>query len=70
MLKEIRAHSKIVDVDGVQVGVVDSVEDNRIKITRAGSDDGRHHFIPDELIESIDQDTVRLSVTAEQALDG
>jgi len=44
-LTGIREHMEVIGADGVHVGIVDRVEDNRIKLARSDSEDYRHHFI-------------------------
>ena len=39
---------------GMKVGVVDHVEGKAIKLTRADSKDGMHHFIPTEWVDHVD----------------
>ena len=43
---DIRKHMEVRDSAGVHVGTVDSVADNRIKLTRIDSTDGEHHYVP------------------------
>jgi hypothetical protein len=76
----IREHMQVIGADGVNVGIVDKVEGNRIKLTRAssgqGNHKGHHHFIPMGLVADIEDEKVRLSansdvaVTMEQEEDG
>jgi hypothetical protein len=69
---EIREHMLVIDAEGAPVGKVDSLEGDRIKLTRdssgMGSHEGHHHFIPRGLVADIEGDTVRLSARAD-ALD-
>ena len=62
---EIREHMQLIDAEGTPVGTVDSVEGDRIKLTRessgVGSHEGHHHFLPRGLVADIEGDTVRLS---------
>jgi hypothetical protein len=62
---EIREHMQLIDAEGTPVGTVDSVEGDRIKLTREssgmGSHEGHHHFLPRGLVADIEGDTVRLS---------
>ena len=47
--EDIREHMEVIGADGVHIGTVDRVEDNRIKLTRADSGSGHeehHHYIP------------------------
>ncbi|OLP53634.1 hypothetical protein BJF92_05635 [Rhizobium rhizosphaerae] len=68
---EIREHAEVIGADGMHVGTVDRVEGNRIKLTKkdSGSEhDGHHHFIPLDLVESVDDNRVRLSRSSGDAL--
>jgi len=66
---EIREHMKVIDAEGAPIGKVDSLEGDRIKLTRdssgMGSHEGHHHFIPRGLVADIEGDTVRLSARAD-----
>jgi hypothetical protein len=42
---QIREHMKVVGADGRQIGIVDRVEGNRIKLTKSSSADGEHHYV-------------------------
>ena len=47
--EDIREHMEVIGADGVHLGTVDRVEDNRIKLIRADSGVGHeehHHYIP------------------------
>lgn len=66
-VSQIREHFEVVGSVGGHVGTVDSVDGDRIKLTRNDSEDGEHHFIAAGLVESVDGDQVRLSVSAEEA---
>ena len=50
----IREHMKVVASCGKTIGEVDRVEGNAIKLTKAGSPDGQHHFIPVGWVERVD----------------
>ncbi|MEO7504361.1 MAG: DUF2171 domain-containing protein [Sphingomicrobium sp.] len=43
---DIRKDMDVLASDGQRIGRVDEVEDNRIKVTREGSPDGQHHYVP------------------------
>ena len=66
---EIREHMQVIDAEGAPIGRVDSLEGDRIKLTRdssgMGSHEGHHHFIPRGLVADIEGDTVRLSARAD-----
>ncbi len=57
----IHEHMTVVDARGNHVGTVDHIEGaNQIKLTRADSPDGLHHYIPLDWVERVD-DQVHLS---------
>lgn len=68
---EIREHMLVIDAEGAPVGKVDSIEGDRIKLTRTsssagvGNHEGHHHFLPKGLVADIEGDTVRLSARAD-----
>jgi hypothetical protein len=70
--KEIREHMKVVGADGVNVGTVDRVEGDRIKLTKdssgQGSHRGHHHYISRDLVANVDGDTVWLSANGDVAV--
>ena len=63
----IRNGMTIIDANGTHLGTVDRVEGERIKMTKADSLDGVHHYMPMELVADIEGDNVRLSATATNA---
>jgi hypothetical protein len=63
----INEHMEIIDVEGVHVGIVDRVEDHRIKLTK--SDDGsEHRYVATSLVQDIRGNTVTLKKVAAVAL--
>ncbi len=64
-MTEIKEHMEVIGADGVHVGTVDKVEDNRIKLTKKdsgeGSHKGHHHFIERGLVAGVEGNRVRLS---------
>jgi hypothetical protein len=62
----------VVGADGARVGVVDKVEGDRIKLTKASSPPGshadHHHYLPGGLVAAVEGDQVRLSSNADVAL--
>ncbi len=60
LAEQIREHMSVVDAEGTQVGMVDSVINDQIKLTRSGSSDGEHHYLPIDRVAGIEGDTVRL----------
>ena len=70
--ENIREHMEVIGADGVHLGTVDRVEDNRIKLIRADSGVGHeqhHHFIPKGLVAEVVGDKVRLSANGDVAAD-
>jgi hypothetical protein len=69
---DIREHMEVIGADGVHIGTVDRVEDNRIKLIRADSGVGHeqhHHFIPKGLIAEVEGDRVRLTARGDVVAD-
>ena len=46
----IKEDMTVVGADGVHVGTVDHLEGERIKLTKADSGDGKHHYLPAGLV--------------------
>jgi hypothetical protein len=70
--EDIREHMEVIGADGVHIGTVDRVEDNRIKLIRADSGIGHeehHHFIPKGLIAEVEGDKVRLTARGDVVAD-
>ena len=69
---DIREHMEVIGADGVHLGTVDKVEDNRIKLVRADSGvahEDHHHFIPRGLVAEVEGDKVRLTARADVVAD-
>ena len=65
---QIREHMEVVASDGQHVGTVDKIEGERIKLTKSDPQaQGQHHYIPLNTVASVEQNVVRLNMTAEQA---
>ena len=70
--ENIREHMEVIGADGVHLGTVDRVEDNRIKLIRADSGMGHeqhHHYIPRGLVADVEGDKVRLSANGDVVAD-
>ena len=71
-MSEIKEHMEIIGADGTHVGTVDRVENNRIKLVKTDSGEGRHkghhHYIDSSLIAEVEGTQVRLSANAEVAV--
>lgn len=53
--KEIKEHMDILAADGEKVGTVDHLEGaDKIKLTKSGSPDGKHHLIPLSFVDHVD----------------
>ena len=65
----IKEDMTVVGADGVHIGTVDHLEGERIKLTKADSGDGKHHYLPAGLVAAVEGDTVRLSANAANAID-
>jgi hypothetical protein len=70
--EDIREHMEVIGADGVHLGTVDRVEDNRIKLIRADSGvkhQGEHHYIPRGLVAEVEGDKVRLTARGDVVAD-
>jgi hypothetical protein len=67
-ISKIKEHAAVIGADGVHVGTVDHVDDDRITLTKADSVDHRHHVISVGLVAEVEDGTVRLSANADVAL--
>lgn len=69
--EDIKEHMEVIGADGVHVGTVDRVEEDRIKLTKKdnhGDHQGHHHFISRGLVAEVEGDQVRLSANADVAV--
>ncbi|MGZ8419552.1 MAG: DUF2171 domain-containing protein [Allosphingosinicella sp.] len=68
----IREDMEVICADGVHIGTVDRVEENRIKLTKAdsgqGSHEGHHHYISLGLVATVEENRVRLSANGDVAV--
>ena len=67
MSGQIREHMPVVCSNSKQFGTVDHVEGNFIKLTKSGSNDGQHHWIPTEWVTRVDEH-VHVDRPGEQAM--
>lgn len=52
---KIAEHMEVIAADGIHVGTVDHMDgESRIKLTKSGSNDGRHHLIPIDWVDHVD----------------
>lgn len=70
--EDVREHMEVIGADGVHLGTVDRVEEDRIKLTKAdsgeGGHEGHHHFISRGLVADVEDNRVRLSANADVAV--
>jgi hypothetical protein len=67
-MAEIRERMEIVGKDGIHVGIVDRVEDDRIKLTKKDNPpghEGHHHYIETRLVASVEGNVVKLTVNGD-----
>ena len=68
--EKIEEHMEVVGSDGEHVGIVDHLQDGKLKLTKHDSNaDGVHHFIELSTIASIDN-FVTLNISSAEAQDG
>lgn len=68
-MSQIREDMKVMGSDGQHVGTVDKVEGNNIKLTKNDPNaQGQHHFISMDLVDSVDQNGIRLNVSSQDAM--
>ena len=69
-LSQVREHMEVIGADGVYVGTVDTVEEDRIKLIKrdSGSHKKHHHYLSAGLIAEVEGDTVRLSANGDVAV--
>ncbi len=70
--ENIREHMEVIGADGVHIGTVDRIEENRIKLVRVDSGighEGHHHFIPRGLVAEVEGDKVRLTARGDVVAD-
>lgn len=61
---QIRTHMEVMGEDGQSLGRVDSVDGDRIKLTRSDSADDQHHYIKCSDVAGIENDQVHLHAGA------
>jgi hypothetical protein len=68
---QIQEHAEIIGSDGIHVGTVDRVEGDRIKLIKSENQAGHqdhHHFIELDVVETVQDNRVHLSVSSAEAL--
>ena len=63
----IKEHMEVVGSDGQHVGTVDCVKGDEIILTKKDSEEGVHHLIPLDWVESVEQNEVRLNKMGAEA---
>jgi hypothetical protein len=66
---EIKPHMSVISSCGCTVGKVDHLEGGAIKLTRADSPDGQHHFVPTSWVDHVDNH-VHLNKNADETKAG
>ncbi|WP_085810699.1 DUF2171 domain-containing protein [Sphingomonas sp. TZW2008] len=68
MLNKVDEHMEVVGSDGSHVGTVDKVRGDRVILTKNDSDaGGRHHSFPSSWLDSVEDNKVKLSKSADEA---
>jgi hypothetical protein len=71
-VSKIQSGMEVIGADGVHIGTVDRVQEQRIKLTRKdsgeGSHKGHHHFVPLGLVADIESNKIRLSANGAVAI--
>ena len=65
---QIREHMEVVADDGTNVGRVDKLEGEQIKLERKGSSDGQHHYVPLSWVSAVGE-RVHLNRSAAAVLE-
>lgn len=65
--QQIKEHMPVIGSDRQEVGTVDKVEGDAIKLTRNDQPDRQHHWIPLDWVVKVDQH-VHLSRTRDEAI--
>lgn len=64
---QIAKHQEVVDAQGNHVGTIDHIDGDRIKLTKADSADGQHHYVSLSQVDGIEGGRVRLSGSGDVA---
>lgn len=62
---QLREKMEVVDANGEHCGTIDSIDGNRIKLTRKDSADGQHHYVELGQVAGIEGGRVRLNSTSQ-----
>lgn len=66
---DIKPHMSVVSSCGCTMGKVDHLEGNAIKLTKADSPDGQHHYVPTAWVDRVDNH-VHLNRNADETKRG
>ncbi len=69
-IQDIKEHMEVLGADGKHVGTVDCTkDDDKIVLTKSDPQSGgQHHIIPVRLVQSLEEDKVRLNKPARQIM--
>jgi hypothetical protein len=69
-IQDIKEHMEVLGADGKHVGTVDCTkDDDKIVLTKSDPQSGgQHHIIPVRLVQSLEEDKVRLNKPARQVM--
>jgi len=62
---QLREHMDVLDANGEHCGTIDSIDGDRIKLTRKDSTDGQHHYVELGQVAGIEGGRVRLNSTSQ-----
>ncbi|WP_310535304.1 DUF2171 domain-containing protein [Novosphingobium sp.] len=62
---QLREQMDVVDANGDHCGTIDSIDGDRIKLTRNDSTDGQHHYVEMGQVAGIEGGQVRLNSTSQ-----
>lgn len=62
---QLREQMDVVDANGEHCGTIDSIDGDRIKLTRNDSTDGQHHYVDMGQVAGIEGGQVRLNSTSQ-----
>ena len=72
VMSRIKEHMEVIGADDVNVGTINRVEENRIKLIKADSGEGRHkghhHYMDGSLVADVEGNKVRLSANGHVAV--
>lgn len=65
----IKEHMAVSGADGAQIGTIDALSGDVIKLTRSDSTDGRHHYVDLKWVDRIEDDRLYLKSDAQLRTD-